>query len=233
MKPIAIVFDLDGTLFDTMGPVTELAVDMINAHFGRSRKWIRERFHETAGFNFATQLELLFPKATRVQRAACVREFRERKRTYGASQARPFADARAALEALSEKGVSLFVSSGAENAYARACLKKYRLLRYFSRIFGSRNGHKTDHLRVIQKDAKPSMIVFVGDSLTDVAIQQRMAYPRVMTVGRYGSRRDGMRGKRELLEAGATYAIADLRALLGMPFVTGSTGKAHESSANQ
>ncbi len=58
-----LVFDLDGTLIDTMGDYSNKAAALICDHYGTPRAEARRRYFETSGLPFEQQLEQLFPGA--------------------------------------------------------------------------------------------------------------------------------------------------------------------------
>jgi len=60
-----LVFDLDGTLIDTMGDYADKAAALIFKHYGTPISEARRLYFETSGLPFEQQLEQLFPKATR------------------------------------------------------------------------------------------------------------------------------------------------------------------------
>lgn len=55
-----IVFDLDGTLIDTMGAFADIAGELISEHYGWSFEQGRRRYLETSGVPFFQQLGILF-----------------------------------------------------------------------------------------------------------------------------------------------------------------------------
>ena len=61
MNTQLLIFDLDGTLVDTMGDYADKAAALIVEHYGRPRDEARRRYFETSGLPFAQQLEQMFP----------------------------------------------------------------------------------------------------------------------------------------------------------------------------
>ncbi|RKZ67083.1 MAG: hypothetical protein DRR16_11875 [Candidatus Parabeggiatoa sp. nov. 3] len=59
-----LVFDLDGTLIDTMGDYADKAAALIFKHYGTPISEAHRLYFETSGLPFEQQLEQLFPKAT-------------------------------------------------------------------------------------------------------------------------------------------------------------------------
>lgn len=61
MKTLLLIFDLDGTLIDTMGNYADKAAALIFEHYGTPRAEARRRYFETSGLPFELQLEQMFP----------------------------------------------------------------------------------------------------------------------------------------------------------------------------
>ncbi len=62
MNTRLLVFDLDGTLIDTMGDYADKAAALIFEHYGLKIAEARRRYFETSGLPFEWQLEQMFPK---------------------------------------------------------------------------------------------------------------------------------------------------------------------------
>ena len=56
----AVIFDLDGTLVDTMGDFADKASQLMAAYYDVDRAWAREQYMNTSGYPFGQQLEQLF-----------------------------------------------------------------------------------------------------------------------------------------------------------------------------
>jgi len=65
-----VIFDLDGTLIDTMGSFADLAGCLIRDHYGWRFEIGRKRYLETSGVPFFQQLQTLFPNDTRNSKVA-------------------------------------------------------------------------------------------------------------------------------------------------------------------
>lgn len=77
VSPKLIIFDLDGTLIDTMGGFADIAGELIAGNYGWSFERGRKRYLETSGIPFLQQLNLLFPQDER--NAAVAAAFEKRK----------------------------------------------------------------------------------------------------------------------------------------------------------
>ncbi len=56
-----VIFDLDGTLVDSMELYAEKAADLISCHYGVDRDEAKRVYLQTSGIPFIDQLEILFP----------------------------------------------------------------------------------------------------------------------------------------------------------------------------
>src|SRR6185369_12439926 len=74
----AVMFDLDGTLIDTMGGFADLAAEIMAARHGLDAVEGRRRYMETSGIPFRQQLEVIHP--AHAQNDAASDEFEQRKR---------------------------------------------------------------------------------------------------------------------------------------------------------
>jgi phosphoglycolate phosphatase len=74
----AVMFDLDGTLIDTMGGFADLAAEVMQTRHGLDAVTGRRRYMETSGIPFRQQLEVIHPGHAENQAASD--EFEVRKR---------------------------------------------------------------------------------------------------------------------------------------------------------
>src|SRR5262245_40281058 len=103
-----VMFDLDGTLVDTMSAFADLAADVMTARHGTDRAEARRRYLETSGIPFQHQLEVIHPADPSNQAASD--EFERRKRAV--CDTTPMDDDTiSGLEALRVLGYKLVVSS--------------------------------------------------------------------------------------------------------------------------
>jgi phosphoglycolate phosphatase-like HAD superfamily hydrolase len=62
-----VVFDLDGTLIDTMGSFADIAGDLLRQYYGWNFEQARKRYLETSGIPFFQQMEILAPNGNENQ----------------------------------------------------------------------------------------------------------------------------------------------------------------------
>lgn len=184
-QPEVIMFDLDGTLIDTMFAFADLAAEVMKRFFEDAPEQARRRYLATSGIPFRQQLEVIHPDDERNDGAA--NEFERRKRLICDSTPLD-STTRAALFELRRRGIKLVVSSNTAQHFVDEFVARERVP--FDLALGfddSRDLAKgephvkrtTCTLGVCRDD-----ILFVGDSLKDGELAARAG---VNFVGRVGT----------------------------------------------
>jgi len=106
--PVAVLFDLDGTLIDTMQAFADVAADVMVQHHGLDRTAARAAYLTTSGIPFFKQLEVIAPGDPR--NAAAATQF-EREKLIATAGVEADPPTVAALEALRARGIRLAVCS--------------------------------------------------------------------------------------------------------------------------
>jgi CDP-L-myo-inositol myo-inositolphosphotransferase len=166
-EPKAVIFDLDGTVADTMPFLTDLAVELISEHYPVPRAIARRRYRETTGMDFAAQLERIFPEDPNNPDVA--RLFESRKRE-GFLDHPVFPDALAALQHLKSRDVRRFVCSSTEQGILTDYVSANKIDHLLDGCFGQRAGSDKGQQvqRILEEhDLEPGDVLFVGDSLLD------------------------------------------------------------------
>jgi len=69
-----LIFDMDGTVLDSMGALQDAAKNLIASHYDVSIEKAAELYHYTVGAPFREQLEILFPQNAQNEHVARVYE---------------------------------------------------------------------------------------------------------------------------------------------------------------
>jgi phosphoglycolate phosphatase len=189
--PEAILFDLDGTLIDTMEGFADLAAQLMEREHGLPFSEGRRNYITTSGIPFKHQLELMFPghpKNFEVQK-----EFESRKQDVFFNTA-PDKDTLLALNGLRALGIKVIVSSNNYHDFVLKYFGKYNQFS-FDMILGYKDGFAKgkDHLEHVLRELETTeeKILFVGDSLHDGEVAEEFGIP---FIGRIA-----IRTKREFL----------------------------------
>ncbi len=167
------VFDLDGTLVDTMEKYSELAGKLISSYYCVSEGEARELYKRTSGRPFKEQLLLIFGKDFKNYRVWT--EF-ERRKALIIKKTKINKKILKVLEKLKKRGKILAISSNNLQKYVEEILKKIPIEFNFILGWDGRSFKKGErHFKFLEKKLKISRkeFVFIGDSFYDYLISKR------------------------------------------------------------
>jgi CDP-L-myo-inositol myo-inositolphosphotransferase len=163
----AAVFDLDGTVADTMPFLTHIAAPLLSRHHAIPVAEAKRRYRDSSGVDFATQAAEMAPDHP--ANAALIAEFEAHKAAAIFVQP-PFADALPTMQALRERGVRRFIVSSTPRGTVKAYARRYGLDSQVDGLDGFGAGRdKAGQLASILEEHGLSgpEVVFVGDSPRD------------------------------------------------------------------
>ena len=169
----AVIFDLDGTVADTMPFLTTLAVELLGS-YGLSPDEALRRYLDTVGLDFAAQLEELFPGHPANRPVAA--EYESRKRA-GILRCRVFPHVTDTLTLLATMGVPRYLCSSTDADLVATYLDEHRIAKAFDGYTGFEPGLPKDRQveRLIARhDLTPESVLFVGDSPRDADLLRRV-----------------------------------------------------------
>lgn len=169
MRDLAVImFDLDGTLIDTMGGFADVAAAVMAELHGLDPVLARRRYLETSGIPFRQQLEVIAPDHPANDTASTI--FEQQKRA-AADAGNLDARTHAALEQLRARGLQLVVSSnGAQHfvdEFAARQTFRFDLVLGFDGARGFAKGRPHVDHTCATLGVPPARILFCGDSLKD------------------------------------------------------------------
>ena len=216
MKFRAVIFDLDGTLLDTIEDLTD-SMNAALARMGFPAKTVEE-CKALVGDGLATFIRRSLPPscAGDLEAARKLREgVRAEYRLRNASKTRPYPGIPEMLEALIQRRVPLAVLSNKPHDSTLEVVSKYFPNIAFACVFGARDDVQVKPdpagaLEIARRlDVPPGEVLYVGDTNTDM---QTAAAAKMFGVGVLW----GFRTADELLRNGARILISNPAELLDL-----------------
>jgi phosphoglycolate phosphatase len=182
--PRGVLFDLDGTLVDTMPGFTELAAEVMMHHHGLPYELARRQYLRTCGIPFCHQLEMIVPGHP--ANPAAAREF-ERRKVVASAAALPTPATIATLERLRQAGVRVGISSNNYQTEVDRFAERARVRLDLALGFGPALAKGEPHFRLACTwfGCARSELLFVGDSLTDASLAEAAGVPFVAKLGTF------------------------------------------------
>src|SRR3954469_10355145 len=166
----AVALDFDGTVADSMGFLTDLAVGLLVEELGFERAEAARQYLATAGSEFAAQLDELAPGHPRLAEVAS--RF-EAEKTQWMGRCEIFTDVVPAAERLAAAGVPVLLCSSTRVQLVREFCERYGLLERFASIDGWRPRH-TKSVQLVSGVAAAGFagheVLFVGDTRRDAEV---------------------------------------------------------------
>jgi choline kinase/phosphoglycolate phosphatase-like HAD superfamily hydrolase/phosphatidylglycerophosphate synthase len=166
----AVALDFDGTVADSMGFLTDLAVRLLVDKLGFERAEAARQYLATAGSDFATQLDELASGDPRLAEVASRFEA-EKTRWMGCCEM--FTDVVPAVERLAAAGVPVLLCSSTRVLLVREFCERHGLLQRFASIDGWSPRHSKS-VQLVSGIAAAGVaghqVVFVGDTRRDADV---------------------------------------------------------------
>lgn len=213
--PLAVIFDLDGTLLDTLHDLADSANEALSENgFGPHPV---EAYRIFVGDGMEVLMERILPETARDPEtvARLLISYRVAYDRRWKAKTRPYPGVEEMLTALAKRGIPLAVLSNKPQAYTEICMAHFLGHHPFACIFGQRDGvpRKPDPAGAWQIARQlglpPEKILFIGDTSTDM---DTAVAAQMIPVGvRWGFRSDT-----ELREHGAKHLMAAPHQIVGL-----------------
>lgn len=211
----AVIFDLDGTLLDTLDDLADSANEALEAQ-GFPVHAV-DRYRTFVGDGMITLMERILPETARApeQVAALLARYRAAYDARWKLKSRPYPGITALLKELAARGIPMTVLSNKPQAYTEIVMAHFLPDYPFQIIFGQRDAvpHKPHPAGALEIAGKlhlaPSQVFFVGDTSTDMDTATAAGMIPVGVLW-------GFRQEAELRAHGARHLIAAPEELLAL-----------------
>lgn len=201
-----VIFDLDGTLLDTIADLSD-SVNEVLRQFGHPEHTYGE-YKLLIGKGFRNLLENSFPAGSWEEKTIdeALAVFLETYDKKYMDKTAPYEGIDQMLDELNEMGIKIAVNSNKRTDYTNALIQKFFGRIPFVGVFGERAGipKKPDPASALELAEKmglePGQILYVGDSKTDMVTAANAGMTSVGVEW-------GFRGYKELKENGAGYIV--------------------------
>lgn len=203
----AVIFDLDGTLLDTLDDLAD-AGNMVLAEAGLPVH-ATDRYRYFVGDGLMALIERILPEdmrsASEIQQLAS--SFREVYATNWHAKTKPYAGVAEMLAELQQMGLPMNILSNKPDDFTKICVRQFFGENYFELVLGNQKGipRKPDPAGALEiakrLDLKPADILYLGDTATDM---QTAVQAGMLPVGALW----GFRPAKELEESGAKHLVA-------------------------
>lgn len=206
IKIEAVIFDLDGTLLDTLEDIME-SVNLVLKSFGFPLHTIKE-YKYFIGDGIEELVKRALPETERennkIQKYLLLVKSEYGKRWY--NKTKPYKGINEMLDFLNKIPVKMAVFSNKPHDFTELAIKRYFPDIQFCCVLGAKDGNpkKPDNWGALfiaeNFGCRPEKILYLGDTKTDIMTAKNAGMISVGAVW-------GFRGRKELEEAGADYLV--------------------------
>jgi len=215
-----VIVDFDGTIADSMGLLTQLAVKVIREELGLGVNDARSRYLASTGSDFATQLREIDPSGGPARTRA---EHRfEGSKPDLLDGVDPFPDLRAFLDALHDAGVEVCICSSTRRELVHKWINRHRLGEHF-RVVDGWSPERDKAAQVLSmldwSGHPPNRCLVVGDSRRDgqLAASIGMRFRGVLRPGTSNLEWSGFAYAPDLRSIGTAVAIRRRLGVVTLP----------------
>jgi phosphoglycolate phosphatase-like HAD superfamily hydrolase len=178
-----IIFDLDGTLIDTMGSFADIAGELLAKFYDLSFEEGRKRYLETSGIPFFQQMEILFPQN---QKNKTTVELFERMKVSSFMNESISEKTLEILHALRDREIRTAISSNNFHSLVREFVHRENVPVDLALGYKPNFSKGRPHFEYIREyfGIPFENVLFVGDSLSDA---QRASENRIQFIAKIGT----------------------------------------------
>ena len=166
---VAIIFDLDGTLWDSTGCACDIWNRVLEKHNEISFRMTKEKATQLMGKTMEDIGKILFPMFVEAERKAVVDEFGKEEVKYLAGNGAVLYEGLEEVLAKLHGNYKLYIVSNCQDGYVSAFLHAHKLERYFQDIeMSGRTGQdKGSNIKMIMERNNIKFAVYIGDTEGD------------------------------------------------------------------
>jgi phosphoglycolate phosphatase len=210
----AIIFDLDGTLLDTVDDISDSANSVLKRY--NFSTYTPAQYKLFVGDGMETLVSRLLPKNKKNNKQLIKKIVSEIKVEYAKNwnkKTKIYPGIKSLLSTLSKKGIKMCVLSNKPEKFTKLMVQHFFPKTKFEFVFGARDGvpKKPDPalaLKIVKNlNLFPSEFIYLGDTKTDM---QTATNAGMVAVGVLW----GFRTKKELIKSGAKFVVRYPREVL-------------------
>ena len=168
-KDLAIIFDLDGTLWDSTGCASAIWNRVLEKHPNISFRMTKEKAEQLMGKTMEEIGKLLFPELPREEQRAIVEEFGDEEVAYLTEHGAVLYEGLEDVLKVLCQDYKLYIVSNCQDGYVPAFLHAHKLENYFVDIeMSGRTGFEKGHnIKLLMERNEIKEAVYIGDTTGD------------------------------------------------------------------
>lgn len=165
MSKQGIIFDMDGTLWDSSGGVADAWSEVVAKKYTDKRIITKEELQSVMGKTMDKLAEALFPELEETERMELLQACCEEENDYLRKNGGELYSALESTLQILQQNYPLYIVSNCQSGYIEAFLAHYQFNKYFEDIecYGNNGLEKSDNIRNVVERNDLTDAIYVGD----------------------------------------------------------------------